>query len=94
MQRRAEGLAFALRFQRRQFWLADFVMTEIESSLFVITLDRENFLEDRLQAIVLAFGQWHVLLQKVEVRIQLNFDEIWRFNALFDTSEMNALCPF
>jgi len=33
-------------------------------------------------------------LQKIDVRIQLNFDEIWRLNALLDTSEVNALCPF
>jgi hypothetical protein len=33
-------------------------------------------------------------LQKVDVRVQLNFDEIWRLDALFDRSEMNALCPF
>src|SRR5437899_3930951 len=93
MQRRAESLPFTLRFQGAQFWLADLVMTEIEGGLFVIALDRENLLEDSLQAIILAFGQRHVFLQKVDVRVQLNFDEIWRLNALFDSSEMNALCP-
>ena len=94
VQRCAESLPFALRFQRSQFWLADLVMAEIQGGLFVVTLDRENFLEHSLQAIVLAFGQRHVFLQKIDVRVQLNFDEIWRLNALFDTSEMNALCPF
>ncbi len=94
VERRTESLPFALRFQRGQFWLADLIMTEIQGGLFVIALDRENFLEHSLQAIVLAFGQRHVFLQKIDVRVQLNFDEIWRLNALFDTSEMNALCPF
>ena len=91
MQRRTESLPFALRFQRSQFWLADLVMTEIQRRLFVVALDRENFLEHGLQAVVLAFGKRHVFLEKIDVRVQLNFDEIWRLNSLLDTSEMNAL---
>src|SRR5438874_4894250 len=70
VERRTESLPFALRFQGAQFWLADLVMTEIQGGLFVIALDRENLLEDSLQAIILAFGQRHVFLQKVDVRVQ------------------------
>src|SRR5438874_1468555 len=93
-RRKVVAKNFRRRFQCSQFWLADLVMTKIQRRLFVVTLDRENFLEDSLQAIVLAFGQRHVFLQKIDVRVQLNLDEIWRLNALFDGSEMNALCPF
>ena len=50
VERRAESLAFALRFERAQFRLADFVMAKIERRFFVVALDRENFFEDGLQA--------------------------------------------
>ena len=57
VQRRAVGLAFALRLERAQFRLADFVMAEIERRLFVVALDRENFLEDGLQTRVFPLRQ-------------------------------------
>jgi hypothetical protein len=50
VQRRAVSLAFALRLERAQLRLADLVMAEIERRLFVVALDRENFLENGLQA--------------------------------------------
>src|SRR4029434_5681873 len=94
VQWRAVGLAFALRLKRGQLWLADFVMTEIERSFLIIALDRENFLEHGLQAVVFAFVKRHVFLQEIDVRIELNFNEIWRLNAFLNTAEMNTLCPF
>ena len=90
MKRRAEGLPFALRFERAQFRLADFVMAEIERRFFVVALDRENFLEHGLQAGVLPFGERHVLLQEIDVGIELNLDEVWRLDALFNGSEVDA----
>ncbi len=49
VERRAKGLAFALRLEGAQFRFANFVVAEIERRLFVVALDRENFLEDGLQ---------------------------------------------
>jgi hypothetical protein len=69
MERSAESLAFALRLERAQLWLADFVMAEVEDSLLVVTLDRENFAEDGLEPVILAFTEWNVLLQKIDIRI-------------------------
>jgi hypothetical protein len=69
-------------------------MAEIQRRFLVVALDRENFPEHSLQAGVLPFIERHVLLQEIDVRVQLNFDEIWRLNAFFDTAEMNTLCPF
>src|ERR1035437_5849686 len=50
VQRRAESLALALRLERAQLRLADFVVTEIEHGFFVVTFNRENFLKNSLQA--------------------------------------------
>src|SRR5437773_8215414 len=55
VERRAESLPFPLCLQRRQFWLADLVMTEIERGFLIIALDGENLLEHSLQAGGLAF---------------------------------------
>ena len=54
VQRRAEGLAFALGFERAQLGFADLVVAEVEGRLVVVTLDGEDFLEDRLEAAVFA----------------------------------------
>ena len=86
MERRAEGLAFALRFEGAQLRLADFVMAEIERRLFVVALDRENFLEDGLQAGILPLGERNVFLEKVDVGIELNLDQVWRLDRLLEWS--------
>ncbi len=92
VERRAESLAFALRLERAQFRLADFVMAEIELGLFVVALDRENFLENGLQAGVLALARGNIFLQEIDVGIELNLDQIRRLDRLLDGSEMDALC--
>ena len=86
MERRAESLAFALRFQRAQFRLADFVMAEIEGRFLVVALDRENFLEDSLQAGVFPLARRDVFLQKIDVGIELNLDQVRRLDRLFEWS--------
>ena len=55
VQRGAVGLALALRLQRGQFRFSNFVMAKIEHRLFVVALDGKNFLENRLQPLVLPF---------------------------------------
>ena len=90
VQRRAESLAFALRLERAQFRLADFVMAEIERRLFVVALDRENFLENRLQAGHFPLRSGHVFLQKIHVGIELNLDQVRWLNAFFDGSEVDT----
>ena len=57
VERRAEGLAFALRLEGAQFRLANFVAGEIERRLFVVAFDRKDLLEDGLQAGVLALAR-------------------------------------
>ena len=92
VERRAKGLAFALRLERAQLRLADFVMAEIERRLFVVALDRENFLEDRLQAGVFPLARRDVLLQKIDVGIELNLDQVGRLDRLFNGPEVDTLC--
>ena len=54
VQWRAVGLSFPLRFERRQFWLADIVVTEIKNCFLIVALDRKNFLENSLQPLILS----------------------------------------
>ena len=90
VERRAVGLAFALRFERGQLRLADLVVAEIEHRLFVVALDRKDFLEDGLQAGHFPLRNRHVLLEEIEVGIELNLDEVWRLDAFLDGSEVDT----
>ena len=74
MQRRAVGLSFALRLQRGQFRLADFIVTEIEHRLFVIALDWEDFFKNSLESLIFPLGKRDIFLKKINVRIGLNLN--------------------
>jgi hypothetical protein len=65
-------------------------MAEIEDCLFVIALDWENFLENGLEAVVLSFGKWDVFLEKIDVGVELNLNEVWRLDGFLDCSEVDA----
>ena len=98
IERRAEGLAFALRFERGQLRLADFVMAEIEGRLLVVALDREDFLEHGLEAGVLPLRRGHVLLQELHVGIELDLDQVWRLDDFLEVpklirSDITLLAP-
>ena len=90
VERRAVGLAFALRLERRQFRLADFVMAEIERRLFVVALDRKHFLENGLEPGHFPLRKRHILLEEIEVGIELNLDEVWRLDAFLNGSEVDT----
>src|SRR3982751_6283933 len=65
VQRCAVGLPFALRFQWRQFWLADIVMAKIKNGLLIVTFDRKNFPENSLKPLIFAFRILAVFLKKI-----------------------------
>ena len=92
MERRAKCLAFTLRLERAQFRLADFIMAEIERRLFVVALDRENFLENGLQTGVFPLARRDVFLQEIDVGVELNLDQVRRLDRLFNGSEVDTLC--
>src|SRR5438067_5454585 len=87
---RAVGLALPLRLERRQFRFADFVMAEIERRLFIVALDRKHLLEHRLEAGILPFGKRDILLEEIDIRVELNLDEVRRLDALLDGSEVDT----
>ncbi len=90
VQRRAEGLPFAHRLADAQLRLADLVAGEIQRDFFVVAGDGENFLEDRLEAGVLALGQRHIRLEELDVRIELDFNEVGRLGAFPEFTEVFA----
>ena len=65
-------------------------MAEIEHRFLVIALDWENFFEDGLKAVVLPFGKLDVFLEEIDVRVELNLNEVWRLDGFLDCSEVDA----
>ena len=94
VQRRAVGLPLVDALQPVHLGRADHVVVIIENHLFVVTLDRENFIEHGLQADVLPFLRTDFRLEKLVVRIHLHLDEVWWGNDLLDLAEVNALFRF
>src|SRR5205807_1752254 len=87
---RAIGLSLALRFERGQLRLADLVMRKVECRLFIVALDREHFLEYRLEPGIFPFRERDVFLEEIDVGIKLNLDEVWRLDPLLDGSEVDT----
>jgi hypothetical protein len=68
-------------------------MAEIENGFLVVTLDWENFLKNRLQPVGFPFRERNILLQEIDIRIELNLNQVWGLDRLLDASEVNPLCP-
>ena len=65
-------------------------MAEIEDSLLVVALDRKNLFEDGLQSVIPPLGKRHILLEKIDIRIELDLDQVRRLYTFFDGSEVDA----
>ena len=65
-------------------------MAEIEDGLFVVALDRKNFFKNGLETVVLALGKRNVFLEKIDVRVELNLNEVWRLDGFLNCSEVDA----
>ena len=74
VQRRAVGLPFVNALQPIHFRRADLVVIVVENYLFVVTLDRENFVKHGLQANILPFLWTDFSLKKLMVRIDLHLN--------------------
>ena len=89
---RAVGDAFAQTFQPVLLRLADLITVIIQFGFAVVARDREDLFEDRLQAEQVPFGGGRAGLQKLDVRIDLDFDQVRRRDDFFDFTEVDALC--
>ena len=90
IQGRAISQAFAEAFQPVELGLADFIGVEIENTLAVIAFDGEHLGKDGLESQIFPPGGRLVRLQKFSVRIGLQFDQIWRDDDFFDSTEVNS----
>src|SRR5690606_29598943 len=70
--------------------VADRVLDELERRVLAEVTDREDRLEDRLQARVLALGRQAVHLQEPLVRLPLNLEEIRDRDRRLDLREIDA----
>src|SRR5947208_6978953 len=89
---RAVSDAFAQAFQPILFRLADFITVVIQFGFVVVTRDRKNLFEHRLEAEELSPGGRDFGLQKLDIRIDLDFDQVRRRDDFFDLSEVNSFC--
>src|SRR5262249_46424581 len=90
VKRRAISLAFALRFEGGQLRFANLVVAKIQNRFLVVALDWKNFFENRLKAMILAFGKRDVFLEEIDVRVELDFNEVWKLDSFLDCSEVDA----
>ena len=88
---RAVSDAFAQALQPILFGLADLVAHEIQPALAIVALDREDFLEHRLQADVLAPAWSSPHLQKLHVRVGLQLDQVRRGDDFLDFSKVDSI---
>jgi len=72
------------------FRFADLVMRKIEGRLFIVALDREHFLEHRLASGNFPLRERTSFLEKIDVRVELNLDKVWRLDAFLDGSEVDT----
>ena len=61
---------------------------KVEHTFAVVTLDWKHFREHRLQPEVFPLGGGDLRLQKVNVGIGLQFDQVGRSDDLFDLAEV------
>ena len=88
---RSVGDAFAQTLQPVLLRLADLITVIIQFGFAVVARDRENLFKDRLQAERLPFGGRRAGLQKLDVRIDLDFDQVRRRDDFFDFTEVDPL---
>ena len=69
---------------------ANLIGMEIQNTFPVVTLDREHLSKDRLQAQIPALGLRDIRLEKLLIRIGLQFDKVGRSDDFFDFSEINS----
>jgi hypothetical protein len=65
-------------------------MAKIENRFFVVALDGENLFEDSLQSVVFSLCERNVLLQKINIGIELDLDEVRRLDSFLNGSEVDA----
>jgi hypothetical protein len=90
VERSAVSLAFALCFERGQLRFTDIVVAEVENRFFVVALDRENLLENGLEALIFPLRISYVFLQKIDVGIELDFNQVWRLDPKWIRSEFRS----
>jgi len=70
--------------------LADRVGDVLERQALVVGIDREDLLEDGLEAVRLALLLGRVLLEVLEIRADLQLDEVRRLDDFAEFAEVNA----
>ena len=90
VERRAEGLAVAEGLQGGLLRFADLVFDEVQGELLVVTLNGENFLEDRLETGASPAVRGHILLQELFIGIKLHLDQIRSLNGLLDLAKIQT----
>ena len=87
VQRLRVRLALAQRLLVRELRRLELVLHEVQHVAAVERLDWEDFVEDRLEALLGALRGRHVLLEEVVVRLRLNLNQVRRVVDVLQTPE-------
>jgi len=85
------GDAIAEALELRVFRVTNRVGNVLEDETLVVALDRENFTEDGLEALILALFLRRTFLQEVEIRVDLQLNKIGRRDNFFKLTEVDAI---
>ena len=87
---RAEALAVAQRVERSDLRIFDVVGHEIEFDRLVVTFDRENLAENRLESGICSLAGEHFLLKEFIVGPTLNLNEVRWLDDFFEFPEIET----
>lgn len=90
MERGAKGQAFTHRLADIQFGFTDVVAGKVEGDGFVVTLDGEDLFKHGLEARHFPLSGADILLKKIDIAIELDFDEVGRFSAFPEFAKIFA----
>ena len=85
------GDAIAEALKLRVFRVTNRVGNVLEDEPLVVALNREDFAEDGLKALVLALFLRRTFLQEVQIRVDLQLNEIGRRDNFFKLTEVDAI---
>ena len=92
LQRLRVGLGLVERLLVGELRLAELVLDEVQHVAPVIARDREDLVENRLQAMLRTLRGRHVLLEEVVVGLRLDLDQVRRVVRILQLAEYLALC--
>ena len=88
---RAVGTAILEGFKPGLLGRVNLITMEVQRDIAIVAFDGKNLLEHSLEALFFALLRRSTNLQKIDVGVALDFNEVWRFNDLFNFAKVDPL---